>query len=155
MRKITIICDRCGKQIDKEAYRLLNCVIDMTTGDNSNDIRGFNLGAGTLDFCTECIAEVDKEIYMTYSRVKPIKKLVEEKKAEVTQSSGNSVGRKFKPLDDGKIKALREAGWSYDKIAEEMGCSPQTISNRLRALEVIKKHEEDAKKFKEYRGGIV
>lgn len=39
---------------------------------------------------------------------------------------------KRKPLDDGKIKALRKAGWSLEKIADEMGCSAQTVSNHLK-----------------------
>ena len=35
-------------------------------------------------------------------------------------------------IDMGKVKALRDAGWSFDKIADEMGCSSQTIANRLK-----------------------
>ena len=42
---------------------------------------------------------------------------------------------KRKPLDDGKIKALRKAGWSLEKIADEMGVSAQTVSNHLRKAE--------------------
>ena len=37
-------------------------------------------------------------------------------------------GRKRK-LDTGKMRALREAGWSYEKIADEMGCSAGTVWN--------------------------
>lgn len=40
-----------------------------------------------------------------------------------------------KELDMGKVKALREAGWSFDKIADEMGCAPQTIANHLKEVE--------------------
>ena len=36
-------------------------------------------------------------------------------------------------LDMGKVKALRNAGWSYDKIGEEFGVTGVTISNRLKA----------------------
>ena len=36
-----------------------------------------------------------------------------------------------KDLDDGKIRALRKAGWTLEKIADEMGCATQTIKNRL------------------------
>jgi len=38
-------------------------------------------------------------------------------------------------LDMGKVKALRAAGWSYAKIADEMRCSAQTIVNKLKAEE--------------------
>ena len=37
-----------------------------------------------------------------------------------------------KDLDMGKVRALRDAGWSLDQIAVEMHCSPQTIANRLK-----------------------
>lgn len=40
-----------------------------------------------------------------------------------------------KTLEMGKVKALRKAGWSLDKIADEMGVSPQTIANRLKGEE--------------------
>ena len=40
-----------------------------------------------------------------------------------------------KELDMGKVKALREAGWSFEKIADEMGCAPQTIANHLKEVE--------------------
>ncbi len=38
---------------------------------------------------------------------------------------------KRKPIDTGKVKALRKAGWSLQKIADEMGCSMQNISKIL------------------------
>lgn len=36
-----------------------------------------------------------------------------------------------KVMDEGKIKALYEGGWSIAKIADEMGASESTISKRL------------------------
>jgi len=43
------------------------------------------------------------------------------------------VGKK-KPLDEGKLLALRNAGWSFEKIADELGCATQTIINRYKEL---------------------
>lgn len=40
-----------------------------------------------------------------------------------------------KKLDMGKVTALRNAGWSREAIAEEMGVSKQTIANRLKEVE--------------------
>ena len=40
-----------------------------------------------------------------------------------------------KKLDDGKMLALRKAGWTYEKIADEMGCSPQTVINHIKEKE--------------------
>lgn len=45
-------------------------------------------------------------------------------------------------IDNGKIKALRDAGWSLEKIADEVGCSPQTVANRLNAMTQKEKAEE-------------
>lgn len=39
--------------------------------------------------------------------------------------------KKRKRIDVGKVKALRNAGWSLQKIADEMGCCPQTVANVL------------------------
>ena len=35
-------------------------------------------------------------------------------------------------LDIPKMKALRKAGWSLSKIADEMRCSPQTVCRKLK-----------------------
>ena len=35
-------------------------------------------------------------------------------------------------IDHGKIVALAKAGWSASKIADEMGCSCQTVLNHLK-----------------------
>lgn len=42
---------------------------------------------------------------------------------------------KRKPLDMGKVQALRNAGWSMKKIADEMGVSEGTVWNNLKKLE--------------------
>ena len=56
--------------------------------------------------------------------------------AEGEQKTGKKTAKKpatqkRRPLDMGKVRALREAGWSLKQIGDEMGCSPQTIANAL------------------------
>lgn len=46
-------------------------------------------------------------------------------------------------LDTGKMTALRNAGWSYEKIADEMGCSAGTVWN------FFNKDKEDKKDVSE------
>lgn len=46
-------------------------------------------------------------------------------------------------LDMGKIMALKHAGWSVPKIADELGVSNQTIYNRLSKMEEKKDVNED------------
>ena len=36
------------------------------------------------------------------------------------------------PLDMGKVKALRKAGWTVEKIADDLRVSPSTIYSRLK-----------------------
>lgn len=40
---------------------------------------------------------------------------------------------KKRPLDYGKMQALRDAGWTLKGIAGEMGCSEATVSTRTKA----------------------
>ena len=45
-------------------------------------------------------------------------------------------------IDIGKAKALRAAGWSYEKIADEFGCATQTIINHMKAY-MVKQEKEN------------
>lgn len=40
--------------------------------------------------------------------------------------------RKRQPFDTGKLKALRNAGWSVAKIADEMRVAEQTVRNHMK-----------------------
>lgn len=73
---------------------------------------------------------------------KPIFKLADEPKREdpkplqpsdLLEPEPSEGGRDKKKLDDGKICALRRAGWTWDKIADEMHCSAQTALNHYNA----------------------
>ena len=54
---------------------------------------------------------------------------------EKPQADPKPEPKKKVQLDLGKVKALRKAGWTLEKIADEMGCSAQTIANKLRGAE--------------------
>lgn len=45
------------------------------------------------------------------------------------------IPKPYKDIDVGKARALRAAGWSFEKIADELGVSPTTVANRLRQSE--------------------
>lgn len=44
-------------------------------------------------------------------------------------------GKKKKPIDTGKMLALRKAGWSMKKIGDELGISESSVFNYLKKLE--------------------
>lgn len=50
---------------------------------------------------------------------------------QMDMAAGPSSEEDKKKLDVGKMQALRKAGWSNKKIAEEMGVSEGTVWNRL------------------------
>ena len=58
-----------------------------------------------------------------------------EKPKEEPKPAPKKEPKNKKTLDMGKVKALRNAGWSFEKIADEMGCAPQTIANRLKEVD--------------------
>lgn len=51
------------------------------------------------------------------------------------KKSAKKPGPKKKQLDIGKMNALRKAGWSIPKIADEMGVSAPTIRKHLTAMD--------------------
>ena len=59
--------------------------------------------------------------------------VVEQESPEPSKKSGGGITPK-KKLDWGKIKALADAGWSHQKIAEEMGCTAATVATGLSRL---------------------
>lgn len=72
---------------------------------------------------------------------KPKKEPVPKKEAQKVEPVKLKAPKESKPsgnkrkLDDGKMLALRRAGWSYEKIADEMHCAPQTVINHIRDKE--------------------
>lgn len=56
----------------------------------------------------------------------------EEKAPAPEKPAPKAPAKKRKELDMGKVRALRVAGWTLEKIADEMGVSTNTIANRLK-----------------------
>lgn len=113
MRKTMFYCDRCGKLIENTAYALAVHYYDKN-GDTDQDE-----GA---ELCFDCYNIVDKAIA---DLIKP------PKQKEPIKHEKPHGGQNKARLDLGKIVALRMAGWSLEKIGDEMGCSAQTIANHL------------------------
>lgn len=56
------------------------------------------------------------------------------KKADAEEKGYSPNGKAKAKIDDGTIKALYGGGWSLTKIAEDIGCSTQTVNNHLKAM---------------------
>lgn len=119
MKKIVYVCDRCQKQITGRLFTLYTAFSIPEEGDTEEQREK------GPDLCASCFEVVDDAIMTAI------------KKPSVEATPMKKPGRK--PLDTGKMRALRAAGWTYEKIADELGCSTQTVINYL------KKEEEDGR----------
>lgn len=82
---------------------------------------------------------LEKEILPVVSREEP-EPPAEKSLSDLTKELKQARPQKGKlDVDIGKMKALREAGWSYAKIADEMRISEGSVYNYL------KRAEEEAK----------
>ena len=58
----------------------------------------------------------------------------DEKPEQKPEKTSASKKKKQPKIDAGKIKVLREAGWTLAGISKEMGCSQQTVANYLKKM---------------------
>ena len=66
----------------------------------------------------------------TKAEEKPEKEPEQKAEAKPTPPPKSPAGQgRKRTLDTGKMRALREARWSYKKIADEMSCSEATVWN--------------------------
>lgn len=82
----------------------------------------------------------------TKAEEKPEKEPEQKAEAKLTpprKALLDRAGRGSWTLETGKMTALRNAGWSYEKIADEMGCSAGTVWN------YFNKDKEDKKDVSE------
>ena len=59
-------------------------------------------------------------------------KLLREKDVRSVVIKENKSGGAKQKFDTGKMKALRQAGWSMKAIADEMKCTEQTVRNHMK-----------------------
>lgn len=105
--------------------------------DNFVDIAGYAAcGGEAAANLPKVAAEVGTEARETETAQEKPKAEIKKAQAVIDKpKSKKPRGGQTLPLDIGKIKALREGGWTLAKIADEMGVSPQTILNHLARAE--------------------
>lgn len=117
MSKI-IKCDRCGGEIQEGQLGYVSMMQRSKDGNLCGD-NPFE----SMDFCPQCMDIIAKFV----SGEMPSR----ETKREIKRTTKKPV--KKKEPDGPKMKALEKAGWSLDKIADEMGCSITTVKKYLAA----------------------
>lgn len=166
MSKVTIIrCDRCGREIEeKHTFRFMPQVVDL---DGNLEPQQPYEDEMERDYCEECkqaiidfmhsspvavqVQDVPKVDSVPEKESAPAEDVPEESTPEETAvlesvlpaDTPKTDGKfKKKTIDVGKVKALRNAGWSIAKIADEMGFTQQSIYNCLSRLERAKRQED-------------
>lgn len=153
------------KQIDmKEAFRLadkgieVKVLVPMEPGDGWTGMTPDtlqNMLADVLFFRNEpALEKPEFEKFEPAFAMESVEGTSEPAQEEETNTPPNDVpetpkkGAKRKPVDTGKMMALRKAGWNMKKIADELGISESCVYNHLKRLE----EEEAIKRIAESRG---
>lgn len=102
------LCDWCKEQIPEDGHF-------------------FNLTVSRDDFKSDKVEEICQGCYDAFRN--RVRMHVESKKKE---EEPKRKGPAPKPIDMGKVKALKRAGWSLGKIADEIGISAPTICKALK-----------------------
>ncbi len=142
-REIIYRCDKCGEVIEKPRY-----VMEITDADTGEAI--------TKDLCeihkTELLEWIDrKELVMdvlTADNVEAEELYMELDPEQISNPMAEAVAKELerpkrarpKKIDDGKIKALVDAGWDIPKIADEMKLTEAQVRH---ALSFAEKKESD------------
>jgi len=142
MKVITYYCDRCGARIDGPLiYKIIGHRVEKASGDYLAD------EGDSLDYCEKCYRIIQQQIESAISNITeedpekddsgelPFVDPVDDQEEELDEDleAPEETGKKLrKQCDVGKMKALREAGWSLQKIADDMGCTATTVSNWLK-----------------------
>lgn len=131
--KQVIICDRCGKQLltgEKIGYVEVHQRLEPH-GDaiNKNEFED-------MDFCEECLCDITRYVACSPRKDKQDKTEMvsipeNPDKVDKTENGSSCAGTTAckRTIDYGKILALSNAGWDNKKIAEEMGMTPQQVSD--------------------------
>lgn len=144
---IKILCDRCNREIQEHGenigYISLGININPLQGIKENEISIQGAEFGDWHFCPGCMNEI-KEFIKNRPNFTLTEQSIESvsKEPETVSEPKKAEQKGRKRIDIGKIVALKNAGWSVAKIADEMGMQPQSVSNAL--YQYKKKQSEGA-----------
>ena len=121
---IKIICDRCGGEIKSNPVRI---VPSVTKEDGISF--GYEHWDMKRDYCEKCVESILKFMNDVQYDSNVHNKSESEKKHKKEKSRKYKTKRK--KLDIGKIIALKNAGWSNSKIADEIGTTSASIASTI------------------------
>lgn len=111
---IRATCDVCGKPI----YGIVHRLVPYTVSASGKLIPDYDhIDLGRLDLCTSCFEKAARLI---------------RKRGKVQQEPVSDVAHNAIALDMGKVRALRRAGWSERKIADEFSLTMEEYEDKLK-----------------------
>jgi hypothetical protein len=122
MRKTIYVCNECGEEIHGNVGRIIPGIFDKNEELNPEDEKFPE--NDDVHFCVRCLRTVMDRI--THAQG------THEDTEETTGAGAEEEPKEEKPvrrrkLDGGKIMALHRAGWSDEKIADEMHATEKQI----------------------------
>lgn len=126
MRKIVFVCDRCKKEVTVAGI-LLNA-FELNNGET--EVYG-----ESRHICNECADSLaawmrgDETALQSFQKVAPEQKTAKKDPARKSRP----VARRL-AISTSDILRMKEDGMTIEQIAERLGCSEATISNRLREV---------------------
>lgn len=124
---IKIVCNRCGKEISGNAGYIAWNFRDHISGDMVDQNIFEN-----CDYCGKCMEEIMEfitrgETLLTHQTAAGLT----ESSPAAGQTTTKKPSKRNTPIDMGKVNALRDAGWSIGKIAEEIHIPPEDIAEKI------------------------
>lgn len=149
MRKINYYCDKCGEQITGPKYQLGVFWTDME--DPVDGAWDLDTGA---DLCEDCYKECDDMVawfikHPAHHFSAPNDPVEQPDPKPKRKNIKHGTGGRKKDLDLGRMAALRNAGWSLEKIADELRCSAQTVANRMEEAQAFLRRQNLATDLEE------
>ena len=122
---ILVKCDRCGSEM-RPTDRIGYIAWNFKNGINGDITE--NNPLEQYHFCVSCMEQVMKTIS---DKPEPPKKRLAEPEVikKLTPPKKKESDSRKKITDPGKMWALKKAGWTYAKIAEEMDVSISGVNN--------------------------
>lgn len=127
---IKVVCDRCRQEIiGKPRY----IAFGIKNSAKSPEI------FYPYEFCEKCIERIKAIIIDT--TIDPTRIMIElaagpTESSPLAGSTAKKSDKRNTRIDMGKVNALREAGWSIGKIAEEMYIPPEDIAEKIYSRKV-------------------
>ena len=125
-----IFCDYCKKQIIGDYAKILPKLYDKS-GDCIGELNCKE--QHEKDYHPNCIMKILAVVNGCTEKNEVNDTQDEPKTKEESPKQGKKETGKKNKLDIGKIFALKKAGWSYEKIADEMGTTKASIASTIYA----------------------